>query len=176
MLIEKYQLRVISPPCDPGSERWTATAMLEADITEALPYLNARLRGAIYDHAVPVLVATMGGHRVSFRPLEFAVSNLEDRGDAQVVVERIIEMVNSTWSQRDRIEPSLRRREPLKAMEVFKLLPRSNCKVCGYPTCFTFAAAVTANQATIEACQPLMTADYASQRDSLLALVQAAQL
>jgi hypothetical protein len=48
MLIEKYDLEVFTPPCDPGAERYAARARLTVDISEVLPYLNATLRGAFY--------------------------------------------------------------------------------------------------------------------------------
>src|SRR3989304_5066658 len=46
MLIEHYDLEVFTPPCDPGSERFAATARLTTDISGVFPYLNATLRGA----------------------------------------------------------------------------------------------------------------------------------
>ncbi len=48
MLIDNYDLEVSTPPCEPGAERFSATAHLTVDISEILPYLNATLRGAIY--------------------------------------------------------------------------------------------------------------------------------
>ncbi len=47
MLIEHYDLDVFTPPCEPGAERFAAIARLVVDISEALPYLNATLRGAV---------------------------------------------------------------------------------------------------------------------------------
>ncbi len=60
MLIERYELRMESPPCDPGSERWSAFAELDADISAALPYLNATLRGAVYNQVANVLTWKKG--------------------------------------------------------------------------------------------------------------------
>ena len=53
MLIEKYDLEVFTPPCEPGAERFSAIAHLPNDIREVFPYLNATLRGAVYEPAVP---------------------------------------------------------------------------------------------------------------------------
>lgn len=174
MLIEQYELKVTSPPCDPGSERWSAFAQLSTDISAVLPYLNARLKGAIYDHDVQVLTWRVGGHAVSFRPYEVAVSNLEDRQEAEAVVKRMVELVNKTWEERERIQPSLVKREPLKALDVYKLLPGSNCRACGQPTCFTFALKLVAGQSRIESCTPLFTDEHHSEREQLLEMLEAA--
>ena len=60
MLIKGYELEVTSPPCDPGSERWSAFAQIGADMASVLPYLNTRLKGAIYDHDAQVLTWRTG--------------------------------------------------------------------------------------------------------------------
>lgn len=174
MLVEDYELRLELPPCDPGSERWSAFAQIGTDISVVLPYLNTRLKGAIYDHSAQVLTWRMGGRVVCFRPHEIAVSNLEDRNEAQTVIERMVEVVNKTWEQRDSIQPSLVKRERLKALDVYKLLPGQNCKACGQPTCFTFALKLAAGQADIGACLPLFTDEYRSKREQLLQLLKAA--
>lgn len=49
MLIEKFDLEVFTPPCEPGAERYAVKARLIVDISGALPHLNATLHGAI-DH------------------------------------------------------------------------------------------------------------------------------
>jgi acetyl-CoA decarbonylase/synthase complex subunit gamma len=40
----------------------------------------------------------------------------------------------------------------LKALDVYKLLPRKNCKECGDPTCLTFAMKLAAGKADVELC------------------------
>ena len=41
---------------------------------------------------------------------------------------------------------------PLTGIEIFKLLPKTNCKECGVPTCLAFAMSLAAGKATISAC------------------------
>lgn len=38
------------------------------------------------------------------------------------------------------------------AMEIFKILPRTNCRKCGVPTCLAFAAAVFKGEKRLEQC------------------------
>jgi acetyl-CoA decarbonylase/synthase complex subunit gamma len=40
----------------------------------------------------------------------------------------------------------------LTGVEVFKLLPKTNCKKCGYPTCLAFAMKLAQRQASLESC------------------------
>lgn len=41
---------------------------------------------------------------------------------------------------------------PLTGIEIFKLLPKTNCKECGVPTCLAFAMALAAGKATLTSC------------------------
>jgi acetyl-CoA decarbonylase/synthase complex subunit gamma len=40
----------------------------------------------------------------------------------------------------------------LTGIEIFKHLPKTNCKECGFPTCLAFAMKLAAKQATLEDC------------------------
>ena len=40
----------------------------------------------------------------------------------------------------------------LKALDIFKLLPKTNCKECGFPTCLAFAMKLAAKQVELSLC------------------------
>lgn len=40
----------------------------------------------------------------------------------------------------------------LSGVEIFKHLPKTNCKKCGFPTCLAFAMKLAAKQASLDAC------------------------
>ena len=160
-MIQEYDLRVISPPCEPGAERFSAIVRLATDVREVLPYLNATLRGAIYNAAAPALIWKKGGHSVAFHPHQIAVSNVADRDSAIKEVEGLVELVNRTWEHRADIEPTFEERRRPLPMEVYKLLPRTNCTACGQETCFVFAAKLTLGQVDLVACPVLQDPPYA---------------
>ena len=171
MLIEEYDLELFTPPCDPGTERWSAIARLKVDISEVLPYLNATLPQAIYNRAANALTWKKEGHNSAFRSFEIAASNLEDRAEAEQVITRLIETVNQTWGRRAKIEPDFEMRQRPTPMAIFKLLPGTNCQACGHPTCFTFALKLAAGQAKLEACPPLLEPVCADRLAQLQAMV-----
>jgi acetyl-CoA decarbonylase/synthase complex subunit gamma len=41
---------------------------------------------------------------------------------------------------------------PLSGLEIYKLLPQTNCKDCGFPTCLAFAMKLAAKQAQLKDC------------------------
>lgn len=171
MLVEKHDLEVFTPPCEPGAERYAARARLNVDISEALPYLNATLRGAVYLPEAKALTWKKGGHNVAFHAYEIATSNVEDRDGAEKELESLIDMVNRTWERRAEITPDTTTRQRPTPMAIYKLLPYTNCKGCGEPTCYSFALKLTASQKKIADCPPLLETKYAEKLAALQEIV-----
>ena len=46
----------------------------------------------------------------------------------------------------------------LKALDIFKLTPKKNCKECGFPTCMAFSMKVASGAVEVEKC-PHMSDD-----------------
>jgi ArsR family metal-binding transcriptional regulator len=167
MLIEKYDLEVFTPPCEPGAERFCARARLVADASPVLPYLNAILPGAIYQPNVPVLTWKQPQHSIAVYAWELLVSNTPDRAAAREELEKLVALLNDTWERRREIAPSGQTRRRPTPMEVFKLLPQTNCRTCGERTCFSFALKLIAGQKSLEACPALFAPASAGQLAAL---------
>jgi acetyl-CoA decarbonylase/synthase complex subunit gamma len=51
-------------------------------------------------------------------------------------------------------------KKELSPIDVYKLLPRTNCKECGEENCMAFATKLVNREVTIEKCSPLLTKDF----------------
>ncbi len=171
-LIPSYWLEVTLSTHSAEEFEYEAIAHLPVDIRDALPYLNAVLDRAIYLPDGPALAWRQEEHNIGFWPDRIAVDHLHSRGEARQAVEELIGLVNRVWARRGEIEPDARTHTPLKPLEVYRLLPQTNCGLCGEATCFTFALKVAARQAKAEECRPLYEeAACADQRARLEALL-----
>jgi ArsR family metal-binding transcriptional regulator len=171
MLIEQYDVEVFTPPCEPGAEHYAARARLTADISEILPYLNATLRGAVYHPTANALTWKKGGHNVAFHAYEIATSNVEDRDSAEKEIKGLVDLINRTWERRVEITPDTTTRQRPTPMAIFKLLPKTNCKQCGEPTCYTFALKLATSQKKLADCPPLAEPQYAGKLAGLEAII-----
>ena len=171
MLVEKYEVEVFTPPCEPGAERYAARARLVVDITDVLPYLNATLRGAVYHREANALTWKKGGHNIAFHTHEIATSNVEDRDGAESELKGLIDLVNRTWERRSEITPDTTTRQRPTPIAIFKLLPRTNCKQCGEPTCYSFALKLVVSQKKLADCPPLEDMQYAENLAALERIV-----
>jgi len=139
-LIRSYNLELIEPPCLPGADKWSAKAHLQDNISEVLPYLNAELKGANYIHNSNVLIWEAKGRKYAFRPHEIAAAPVEDREEGHKLINDLVDVVNKIWKQRHEIRPNFEQRKLPTVMDIYKHLPKTNCKECGYLTCMAYAA------------------------------------
>jgi len=172
-LISHYQLELDSPPCKPGAPTWSARASLDTEIDAVLPYLNARLDGAEYDHAAKVLIWKKQGQSFAFRSREIKAAPALDREEAERLIERAVSLANDTWRDRDRIEPLYEGRVRVNLMQIYRLLPRTNCGECGCGTCMAFAAGLREGEKELACCPVLAQPAYEENRRRLLEMLEA---
>ena len=173
MFIAKdYEMSLEAPGCEPGAEYWNATARFKDEISDVFPYLNAEWMDVVFSPGARQITWRFEGHAVAVRATEITLSNLPDRDTATVKLEKIIGEINAIWMDRENLTPKHTPRKRLVAMEIYELLPQTNCKQCGEATCFAFASKITVGEATADRCEPLMTEQqYEPKRQALLSLL-----
>lgn len=172
MLLRDYKFRLVFPECNPSVETVNAIADLSDDISEVLPYLNATIKGCFYNPDAGTLRFVKDGRVVTLYPMLAAVSRLEDENEARAVLDSLKELINTTYERRDQIKPSYKTGDQLKVMDIYRLLPKTNCKECGEPTCFAFANKLVRQEADLSTCAPLHTEEHQQKRQRLLALLE----
>jgi len=174
MFIAKdYDLHLEAPGCEPGAEYWNATARFGEDLSPVFPYLNALWKDAIYSVPAQQITWRFGGRAVALKAAEITISNLPDRDTATIELEKIVSEINRIWMDRDNLTPLYTPRKRLVAMEIYQLLPGTNCKACGQTSCFGFAGKLTVGEVDVHACTPLFAGEeYAAKRQSLLAMLE----
>ena len=157
MLIETYNLEIEVSSHSADEFEYEAIVRLPVDIRQVLPYLNAKLRSGTYLPDVPAFSWRKDEHKIAFWPDRIAVDRLESREQATVIVEELVKLVNDIWDGRGQIVPESTGRENLQPLELYRLLPRTNCKQCGEASCFNFALKLAAGQIELEKCEPLFS-------------------
>ncbi len=172
-LIENYEIQLVEHGCAPGAGRWGALVSLGGDISEVFPYLNAVLPDARYDHDNRILIWVEEGQQYALRPNEIRIGHVEDLAQARGIVSKLADKVNRVWQERGNITPRLGGRKLPPVIDLFKLLPGTNCRQCGYPSCMAFAADLRKRAARLESCLPLSQPENAGNREKLSRLASA---
>ena len=155
MLLKNYTKEISRPECNPSFQSVHCIAHLSEDIREVLPYLNTVLGGFSYTNDPPSVTFKVQGKLITIHPRKIAINALKDEAAADKILEWLKGEINATWEKRAEIEPKYEAAPKPKVMEILRLLPKTNCRECGQPTCMVFAAQVAEGAKGAEDCPPL---------------------
>jgi len=160
MLLSGYRPEISRPACNNTFQSLHCIAHLDEDVSEALPYLNAVLGGDTFIKDPPSVTFKVHGKLITVHGRKIAVNALKDESEALHILEWLKDEINDAWAKRGGIAPKYDGKMVPHIIEIYKLLPRSNCRKCGQPTCIMFASLATQGIKTAEDC-PEMTVEGA---------------
>ncbi len=155
MLLKRYTKEIFRPECNPGFESVHCIARLEQDVEPVLPYLNANLGGFEYLNDPAAVIFRSQGKLITVQGKKIAINALRDEAEADKILEWLKREINETWENRSEIQPSYEGFPKPKVIEILKLLPKTNCKECGLPTCMVYATRVAEGVKEPDDCPPL---------------------
>lgn len=134
---------------------YTAVFAMDGDLAPMFPYINAVVPDAkMYEK--PVFIKFMWEERLcAFYPHEGRFAPVRDMADALTFLPRLAQFLMELYARSNEIKPDYRQYSPASALDIYRLLPGSNCKACGYATCLAFAAAVSRQMCTPDRCPHL---------------------
>ncbi|MBU4053728.1 MAG: hypothetical protein KKA41_05110 [Proteobacteria bacterium] len=148
-----------SPACHPGVVVYSADFTLNDDISALFQYINAVAEDPVYFEMPDTIQFKLKGRRCALYAKRLVVGGFENRDSAILFFETFSEFINGIIKNRDTITPNHKRYKPIPVMDIFKLLPRSNCRECGFTTCLAFAAALTKGEVLMEKCPTFSETD-----------------
>ena len=157
MLINKFRKEYVRPP-NPNAQHLRCFAYFEEDITEILPHLNTVLRGYEFSRQPPMLtIKYQAGQArlITIYPQMIAINIVRDEEEAEDILAWLRQVIDDTWERQGSITPRFEAPGKPRIMEILKLLPRTNCRACGEPTCLVFATKVSNGGAEPQGCPEL---------------------
>ena len=140
MLLTGYRKEIFRPECNPNFQSVHCIAHLEEDVGEALPYLNAVLGGDSYIKDPPSVTFKFHGKLVTVHAKKVAINALKNEEEAENILEWLKTEINEAWERREALTPKFTGKSRPHILEIYKLLPKTNCRECGQPTCMVFAS------------------------------------
>jgi len=159
---------VVLAPCVADPAKIRLIAHTSGDMAKAFPYMNAEMREASYNAKGPTFTFMDQYRMISMYPQRIAVAKADDIVDGWRTLEMIRCRVNDTWARRAQIEPCDEMREKPPALEIFKRLPKTNCRACGEATCLAFAVRVWMGELPASKCLPVFQGEFGHLKDALV--------
>ena len=155
-------------PClaDPG--KIIVIGETDVVIDGVLPLLNAFLPNVVSYHPFSS-VMTLRRRRglITLYPDKVMITQVADVEEGLALLTVMRDLLNQTWARRNEIQPKLEGRRVPRPLDVYELLPRTNCRACGEATCMAFAFGLLEQHHRPEGCPSLADPFFVAQRQAL---------
>jgi len=124
-------------------------------LDEVIPYL-ATLPGVIaYNPETRTLTFRRQPGFMTLYPDKVYITQVKDTEEGLQLLEALVDAVNATWEQRAELVAATAARRAPRWLDIWTLLPQTNCKQCGESTCMAFAASLLQEKRLLSECLPL---------------------
>jgi len=109
---------------------------------------------------------------ITLYPDRVMITQVADVDEGVELLSTVCDLLNQCWAHRATIQPALEVRHAPRPLDLWALLPQTNCKRCGEATCMAFAFGLLQHNHRFEEC-PVMAEDeaFADRRVQLEALL-----
>jgi len=134
---------------------WSVSFRPDQDTGSLFPYINSILDDALWYEKPDHVRFLLDGRRCLLYPQRATAHFFETRRAALAFIPPLMAFLRDLDKRREKIEPNYKRIKHVQVMDIFRLLPGTNCRDCGFSTCMAFAAAVSRGKATADLCPDL---------------------
>lgn len=154
MFLESVAL-IRTLPClaDPG--RLIVVGRPSRSLEEVLPYLATLPSVIAYNPALPTLTLRRQPGLISLQADRVSITQVRDTAEGLELLAALRDAVNAAWEHRAELTAVTAPRFPPRLLDIWMLLPRTNCGQCGEQTCMAFAAGLLQQRRTLGECPPL---------------------
>jgi ArsR family metal-binding transcriptional regulator len=137
-------------------------------LDEVLPYL-ATLPGIIaYNPDAPTLTFRRPAGFMTLYTDRVYLTQVRDTDEGLGLLAALKDAINATWDHRQQlVAVTLARRAP-RPLDVWTLLPQTNCRQCGEATCMAFAVGLLQHKRSLIECPPLHADEALTDRRATL--------
>ena len=129
------------PHVQPAS--YCACFDVERDLAPLFPYINAVAEDAQYFEKPEYIKFILQGHLCALYPRRGLFAPVANMNEATDFIGKLLTFVAHIEQCRNGLKPNHKRYRPVSPLDIFRLLPGTNCKECGHATCLAFAAALS---------------------------------
>jgi ArsR family metal-binding transcriptional regulator len=137
-------------------------------LAEVIPYL-ATLPGVIaYNPETLTLTFRRPRGFMTLYTDKVYITRVNDSAEGLELLKILVDAINTTWDQRAELVAMTAVHLAPRWLDIWTLLPQTNCKQCGEATCMAFAAALLQQTRLLTECLPLASDPAFSDRRATL--------
>ena len=154
MYIEKIEL-IRTLPClaEPGKVQIVGSP--SASLADVIPYLATLPSIVTYNPERLSLTFRRRPGFMTLLPDKVLITQVKDNETGVELLTNLTEAINTTWERREELVAVTKAARVLRPLDIYALLPQTNCKKCGQATCMAFAAQLFMHEAEPDECTPM---------------------
>jgi DNA-binding CsgD family transcriptional regulator/ArsR family metal-binding transcriptional regulator len=122
------------------------------DLEPLFPFINGNVAGVRYFDNPERIQSIFDGVQCTLYSCEIIAAAFNDHDHALSFGENLLSFLNELFVNKNSIKPNYRRSKHLSVIDIYKILPKSNCRECGFQSCLAFAGALCTGEAIIDQC------------------------
>jgi ArsR family metal-binding transcriptional regulator len=108
-------------------------------LAEVIPYLATLPNVIAYNPQPPSLTLRRRPGLITLQAVRVSITQVTDSTEGLRLLAVLAEAINATWEHRAELAAATVRRRAPRPLDVWAILPQTNCGECGEPTCMAFA-------------------------------------
>lgn len=159
-------------PCLAEPDRIIVIAKPDRPLQDVLPYL-ATLPGIIaWNPEAPTLTFRRSHGFMTLYNDKVYITQVVDAAEGLEFLASLTEAINAVWEKRAELTAVTSRKRAPRHLDIWELLPRTNCGQCAEATCLAFAVAVLQQKRALADCTPLQAdSSFADRKATLEAML-----
>lgn len=125
-------------------------------LAEVIPYLATLPSVIAYNPETRTLTFRRQPGFLTLYPDKVYLTQVRNTEEGLELLAALKDAVNATWNQREALRAVTQARRAPRHLDVYTLLPQTNCKACGEATCLAFAVLLIQQKRRLEECTPLL--------------------
>ena len=144
-------------PCLADPTKIIVIGQPSRSLDEVLPYLATLPSIIAYNPEARTFTFRRQPGFITLYVEQVYITQVRDEAEGLALLDALTDAINTTWDHRhDLVAVTARRRAP-RPLDIWTILPQTNCKQCGEATCMAFAFGLLQQQHTLSECPPLQS-------------------
>lgn len=140
---------------DHQSKIWMASFKLDRDVSPLFPYINSTSDNAVYYEQPEHMRFLLKGYRCVLYSRTAVTRFFESKTTATLFASDLIDYLNYIYEQKENITPNYAQIKHIPIIDILRVLPKTNCRECGYLSCVAFAVGIIKGKVAADKCPRL---------------------
>ena len=168
--LEIVELRQLLP-CIADSSKFRIIARIEPSLGGALKLLEPLFPRARYSDRIGALIIQKGNILVTiYAAGNVTMTMIKSDEEAREILDDLKKTINEAIVKG--VTPVPREKVKVDHAEIYKYLPKTDCRICEEQSCYAFAIKLVGRETALDKCTPLLEARYGANLEHIRTLLE----